>query len=328
MAAMNYSSIDKFAIELQQRGTLIKALESFFMLFINVASFFGNALLLIAVYRNKKLRKRAPNLYIASLAASDFLMSIFGISFSSAVMIVGKWPFSDAVCQLQGFFVLLFCAVSLQTLAATAINRYIKTVRSRELYGKIFSIRNAKVSIVALWVLALFAPGPYLIAGHRFFFHTGKAFSAHDSESLYKGYGAYLVLFYVTVPLIIIVLCYARVFVAVRKHNLKFKQRVAKMAGKSAAAAMQLNVEEVRITNTLMVVVLGFLTCWIPIVAIDLTDFINGDWKLPRQVYVAYTCFGFTSTSINPVIYGVMNRHFRKEARKFLSSVVRKLRRK
>ena len=327
MMNVSLTSIEKFAIELQTRSTAIIVLESLFMLAINVASFFGNALVLFAVYRNSNLSKSAPSKYIISLAVSDLLMSLLGIPYTAAVLILGRWPFNDAICQFQGFFVLLLCAVSLQTLAVTAINRYFKIVRSRAQYNKIFNLRNTKITIALLWLLAVLAPAPYVIAGHRFFLHTGKAFSTHDSESLYKGYGAYLVLFYVTIPLIIIISCYTKVFLAVRKHNRNLQSHLAERAAENGQGVSQLTVEEIRVTNTLLVVVLGFLTCWTPVVTIDLIDFVNGDWKLSRQVYVAYTCFGFASTSINPVIYGIMNRSFRKEYKKILSPLVRKVRR-
>ena len=79
------------------------------------------------------------------------------------------------------------------------------------------------------------------------------------------------------------------------------------------SSTLRLSVEEVNITYMLLVVVIGFLICWTPVIVIDMIDFINADWKLKRQVYVSYTCFGFASTSLNPVIYGIMNRSFRAE---------------
>ena len=205
------------------------------------------------------------------------------------------------------------CAVSLQTLAVTAVNRYFRVVRSRAQYQKIFNMKTTKITIAILWIMAFFAPLPYVIAGHEFFFHTGKVFCAHNAESLYDGYGAYLVLVYVAIPLIIIITCYTKVFIVVRKHNLNFRSRIRARTESCASSDGSLSVEEVNVTYTLLVVVIGFLTCWTPVLVIDLIDFINADWKLKRQVYVSYTCFGFASTSLNPIIYGIMNRSFRRE---------------
>ena len=312
------NTIEVFAQQLKSRSMAVRVTESFFMLLINFVSFTGNLLLGIAVIKNPNLRRTVPNMYIITLAVSDFLMSLLGIPFSVASLMAGKWPLNNFVCQLQGFWILLMCAVSLQTLAVTAVNRYFRIVRSRTLYQKLFNMKTTKVTIVILWIVAFFAPLPYVAAGHEFFFHTGKVFCAHDADSLSHGYGAYLVLVYVAIPLIIIITCYIRVFIAVRKHNHKFQVRRNQH---DRPTDSRLSVDEVNVTYVLLVVVIGFLTCWTPVMVIDMIDFINADWKLKRQVYVSYTCFGFASTSLNPVIYGIMNRSFRAEYFRILSSL-------
>ena len=325
---MNATSIDVFALQLKNRSTAVQIVESFFLLLINFTSFSGNLLLGISVIKNPNLRRTVPNMYIITLAVSDFLMSLLGIPFSLASLMTGKWPFNNFICQLQGFWILLMCAVSLQTLAVTAVNRYFRVVRSRASYQRIFSMKKTKITIAILWVMALFAPLPYVVAGHKFFFHTGKVFCAHNAESLYEGYGAYLVLVYVAIPLIIIITCYTRVFIAVRKHNLNFRFRIRQRStnnttrnNTSLDSSGILSVEEVNVTYILLVVVISFLTCWTPVLIIDMIDFINGDWKLKRQVYVSYTCFGFASTALNPIIYGIMNRSIRAEYLRILTPV-------
>ena len=319
---MNATSIDVFALQLKNRSTAVQIVESFFLLLINFTSFSGNLLLGISVIKNPNLRRTVPNMYIITLAVSDFLMSLLGIPFSLASLMTGKWPFNNFICQLQGFWILLMCAMSLQTLAVTAVNRYFRVVRSRASYQRIFSMKKTKITIAILWVMALFAPLPYVVAGHEFFFHTGKVFCAHNAESLHGGYGAYLVLVYVAIPLIIILTCYTRVFIAVRKHNLNFRPRIRSSckSGKNSSNSC-LSVAEVNVTYILLVVVIGFLTCWTPVLVIDMIDFINGDWKLKRQVYVSYTCFGFASTALNPIIYGIMNRSIRAEYLRILTPV-------
>ena len=319
------TSIETFAWELNTRSNTTRAIESSFLILINLVSFFGNLLLGIAVIKNPNLRRTVPNMYIMTLAASDFLMSLLGIPFSVASLMIGKWPFNNFTCQLQGFWILLMCAVSLQTLAVTAVNRYFRVVRSRAQYQKIFNMKTTKITIAILWIMAFFAPLPYVVAGHEFFFHTGKVFCAHNAESLYDGYGAYLVLVYVAIPLVVIIGCYTKVFVTVHNHNVAvFRQRIYPLRGPLNCLTCEdsrFSVEEVNVTYTLLVVVIGFLTCWTPVLVIDLIDFINADWKLKRQVYVSYTCFGFASTSLNPIIYGVMNRSFRAEYFKILISL-------
>ncbi|XP_078348079.1 melatonin receptor type 1B-B-like [Oculina patagonica] len=313
------TTIEVFSQQLKNRTTAVRIVESSCMLLINLGSFTGNLLLGIAVIKNPTLRKNVPNMYIVMLAFSDFLLSLLGIPFSVASLIVGKWPFNNFVCQFQGFWILFMCAASLQILAVTAVNRYFRVVRSRALYQKIFNSKTTKTAIAIVCIMAFFAPLPYFFAGHAFSFHPAKAFCAHNAVSLHKGYGAYLVLFYVAIPLITIITCYTRVFVAVRRHNLNFRFRMRTRSQSKQSTDSRLSVEEVNITYTLLVVVTGFMACWTPVVVIDMIDFINANWKLKRQVYLSYTCFAFASASLNPVIYGIMNRSFRAEYARILA---------
>ena len=301
--------VDQLAQQFKLRSSGTVAVESFFIFFIGLLAFLGNLMVLIAVTKNARLRRKVPNVYIITLAVSDFLMPITGISFTFISVMLGKWSFNSIVCQFQGFCILLMCAVSLQSLALTAVNRYYRIARSQAEYQKIFTLKSTKIMISILWIIAIFAPLPYVVANQEFFFHPGKVFCTHNLESLLKGYGAFLVLFYVTVPLVVIVICYSKVFITIRHHN---SVSVSRLRENSASSA-RLSVEEIDLTYTLFFVVLGFLVCWTPVLIIDMIDFVNKDWLLPRAAYFAYTCCGFGSTAVNPIIYGIRNRSFRKE---------------
>ena len=166
---------------------------------------------------------------------------------------------------------LVMCAVSLELLALTAINRYYLIAQSQLQYRKFFALKSTKIMIAVLRVIAVFALLPYVVSDHKFFFHPGKAFCAHDIESLLKGYGTFLVLFYVTIPLFIIVICYSKVFFTVRKHNANLHHRQG-----TESNPARLTIEEIDLTSTLTCVVLGFLICWTPVVTVDMIDFVSG----------------------------------------------------
>ena len=118
--------------------------------------------------------------------------------------------------------------------------------------------------------------------------------------------------------LLIIVICYSKVFITVRKHNANLHHRES--TGPNPA---RLTVEEIDLTNTLTCVVLGFVNCWTPVVTVDMIDFVNRDWLLSRHVYVAYTCFSFGSAAMNPIIYGFQNRASKREYYNIFTSCLR-----
>jgi len=76
--------------------------------------------------------------------------------------------------------------------------------------------------------------------------------------------------------------------------------------------------EEIRLTRTLFVTVLAYLICWTPALVVDFVEKGVGHFSLSRGVYVMYTFFGITSSSLNPIIYGALNQTFRREYKKVL----------
>lgn len=78
------------------------------------------------------------------------------------------------------------------------------------------------------------------------------------------------------------------------------------------------NVEEIKITHTLFMIVACVQICWVPVLAIDIADRVHGMWTFPREVYVAYSFLATLNSALNPVILVLRNRNFRREYFKVL----------
>ena len=66
----------------------------------------------------------------------------------------------------------------------------------------------------------------------------------------------------------------------------------------------------------------GFTFCWLPICIMDYIDAARGGPTLPRPAYLTYGFLAYLSSAINPVIYGAMNRHFRREYKAIMKTVL------
>ena len=294
--------------ELQQRSLGLVVFESALMMFINILAFIGNMLVCWAVYRNQRLRT-IPNIYVVTLAMSDALMAVLCMPMSVVLLITGEWPFSSAVCHFQGFFC-FFCALySLLLMTATAVNRYFRVVKPN-LYRQRFKVKSTCISVVAMTLFAAFGAGLSSMAQWAtFIVHYGKVicFMDFDTPYLDMAYMAYLDAVYIGIPIAIIMFAYYKIFRTIKEHN-------HEMSCKRQGTTLPFNVEEVKITKALFAAVLGFILCWGPIAIIDMVDsFSAHKLAIPRQVFILYIYLGFGSCSINPIIYGVMNRAFRAE---------------
>ena len=281
---------------------------------INLTALFGNTLLCIAFLKNNHLRS-ATNMFVLTLAFSDIVMSLICMPLSEGSLIAGKWIFGDVLCHIQGFLAHFLAFLSLQMMAITAVNRYFRVIKP-DLYRKIFSPGYTTLIILSASLLSVGTLGSITFAqhGNLFVFHPGKAICVNLYRSLISTqiYTIFSSVTFVFLPAIVIIWCYSKVFRSIRRHFRGLATR--EMSG---ASSNNINPVEIVVTRTVFAIVLAFFICWIPCIVIDLVDITRDDW-FDRRVYLAYTYFAYTSSAINPIIYGIMNRSFRMEYLKLL----------
>ena len=301
------AKITNMLLELQERSIWLLSVESALFALILLTTILGNLLTMIVVYRNERLQT-ITNYFVISLAMCDFGLATISAPLCLVTLIESRWPFSDVVCQYQGFICIVLAAASIQTLAWMAVNRYYRVVQCSK-YRRYFTSRSTKAILVLIWVLAAFAPSPYFMAGNRFVFIPAKFFCYHLVNSGY--FTAFMVTIYVGFPSLAIVICYLRIFQKIRSHNLNLLQSTSR-----------LNAEEVKITKTLFVIVVLYMLCWTPVLIVDLIDTFSGRWSMPRQVYMCYSFLTVFSSMVNPFCYGIMNPPFKRGYIRVFSKVL------
>ena len=293
--------------EFRGRSNATVVLESVFFTLILLLLFVGNFATLLIIALNSRMRT-TTNMFVVSLAISDFLLGALSAGpIALTTLVKSQWPFDDTTCQYQGYVAVTLAVASAQNLALMAGNHYYRIVRPAK-YRRYFTKKKTVIMILVTWFYCMWAPVPYLLSGYKMVFHPSKFFCYLQIDS--GPFTAFLVTVYVGLPTCAIVYCYFRIFQTVRGHNNNFQA--------TGGASNTVNVEEIRITRTLFVIVLFFNICWTPILLIDIVDTIRGSWTLPRQAYVAYSFLAVISSALNPVIYGVLNKNFQKEYLKML----------
>ena len=287
--------------------------ETVVLAVINVASFFGNLLTCYAVYRNQRLRT-LPNMFVIALGVSDILMSIFCMPFSVKTLFRGRWMFGDSFCRFDGFAALTFALASLQTMGLIAVSRYYCVVKP-EKYAVLFKKQRALLYIAAVWCVALIGSvPPFFMKDAGFEFQPGKAMCLYTFERNLP-YPVFLGSVYIAAPLTVIKICYAKVFYSVSRSNRVFSIQ-------NDLQQLRANVEEAKVTKTLAAVVVGFSCCWLPIGVMDYIDVAHGKLTFPRQAYLTYGFLLYLSSTINPFIYGGLNKQFRREYKDILSQIL------
>ena len=296
----------RLAKSLRSRDTFPSqvVLESLIHSSICVSGFIGNLLVLYVVYKSVRLRN-VPGLFFASLALSDIAIISLAISPSSTsvAIIRGRWTAGFVVCQFQGFVVITTAAASLQTMALMSVDRYFRVAHPMK-HRIFFTMPRARIMAASVWILAIIYPVPYLANGRKFVFHPGKMFCFHKAKS------NFVVSILINISPVALLFCYINVF----RHLRLNAKRV--QGWRANDNTRRNSPEDAKLTRTLFATVLGYLICWTPVIISDFVERGVGEWSLPRWVYVTYIYIALTSSSLNPIIYGALNRTFQQEYKK------------
>ena len=237
---------------------------------------------------------------VASLAVSDLFIGVFSADpLAIPTLVTSHWPFNDTTCQFQGYLASALCFASIHTLVLMAVNRYYRIVKPTK-YRHYFTKKKTLIMILVTWFYSICAPLIYVLLGNKMVFHPSKFFSCIPIKN--STFLAYIPL-YIGIPTCVIIYSYLRIFSTVRHHNSNFHR--------PGNPVSTVNVEEVKVARTILVIAVFFTLCWIPIFTIDFLDKIFQRWIFPPEAYMAYTFLGAISSALNPFIYGVLNKSFR-----------------
>ncbi|KAL9974053.1 hypothetical protein ACROYT_G011044 [Oculina patagonica] len=319
----------KYFKELSSRPKYLVAIESGVMLIITITAFCGNLLVCLTLARNPRLRT-ATNLLILTLAATDMLTACIPHTVATIILMKGKWivkvnplDVKNFPCQFQGIIAPALTGFSLHIMALTAINRYICVAR-QNLYNKLFSRKATCFIILAdgVFVLCLMSI-PYPAGFARITLDPRRAlcFTTFKRPKSAQTIANMFLIFNVAIPMIVITLCYHRVFKAIRSSSFQVAITSQTNNHEPTSGITASKIKEVKITKTVFAVLLGYITCWIPVVVSNQLSFNMEDPRFPRQGELVFTYFISLSSAINPFIYGTTSRALRKE---FLATIFRR----
>ena len=267
---------------------------------VMVLALFGNLLVCYAVYRNPRLRCPG-NYYIISLALTDILQASCTMPLSVVFLATSYWPFGTPVCYVGAITKLSLAITSLYTMTLMALNRYYKIVKPSK-YQAIFKKNFIVITASVAWAIPIFVV--LLVA---FVFSEGAKPSPLYAVCLLEYDDiifscVYLVFF---TPYFIIGFCYYKIYRVVKTHNANVSWQTS-------------NIEDVKVSKTLFATVVGFVCLWLPAHIAFFVSTLKGYSYLSRFLSLLAAFLVFTTSCVNPVIYGFMNRAFKSEFQKYL----------
>ena len=199
-----------------------------------------------------------------------------------------KDVFSKFGCQISGFFMHFLTYVSIATMTLTAINRYVCVLKPNDVSRKRSSYNRSMLYIASLWAFVALVALLAVVSGSSIFAFnpvTASCIMKFTTRNAEIGLTFFIGAFFVLCCLIIISVCYFRVYRFISHHNMN--------------TISQLSMQEINLAKTLFVLVLTFAALWIP-----------DAWWLSLPVWCWRQNFSvslfWSSSALNPWVYGVM----------------------
>ncbi|KFB45344.1 AGAP001498-PA-like protein [Anopheles sinensis] len=184
----------------------------------------GNLLTIVALVKSKKTRN-ATAVFIMNLSFSDLLFCCFNLPLAASTFWHQAWLYGDLFCRLLPMMRYGLLAVSLFTILAITINRYIMIGHQR-LYQRIYRTKHLCLMVAFTWILGF---GSLLPTWHEKWGKFGLDVVIHSCSILpdSQRHSPKQFLFFIAfaLPCLCIIICYARIFYIVRSTALRTKDQ-------------------------------------------------------------------------------------------------------
>ncbi|XP_029115893.1 galanin receptor type 1-like [Scleropages formosus] len=261
----------------------------------------GNSLVITVLARSKPGKPRSTtNIFILNLSIADLSYLLLCVPFQSTIYMLDTWVLGSFVCKFVHYFFTVSMLVSIFTLSAMSVDRYVAIVHARKA-SSVRVARHALLGVLAIWVLSLAAAVP--VARHQIIFERDNdtfCWELWPVQSHRKAYMIGTFLFGYVLPLLLISFCYAKVLNHLHK-------KLRNMSKKSEASKK-------KTAQTVLVVVVVFCISWLPHHVVHLwVEF--GTFPLNQASFVFRVtahCMAYSNSSVNPIIYAFLSENFRK----------------
>lgn len=310
--ALNKSLMDQYKfssledIDLTADGSLVlRIIISVVYSVVCAMGLVGNLLVFFLMKIRQGRKKSTINVFVIHLAVTDFQFVLTLPFWAVDTALDFSWPFGNAMCKIILSVTVMNMYASVFFLTAMSITRYWSVASALKIPSR---KRSASVKWICavMWILATIATAPTtifstvtVVAGEKLCLLRFP--DGHDWLALYH---LQKIVIAFILPMFILSVCYLLLLRFVRQRAIKNHQ------GRRSY-----------VTKSVTVVVLSFFICWMPNHAITLwgvlvkLNAVNWDktyYMVHTYIFPLTVCLAHTNSCLNPVLYCLMRREFRK----------------
>ena len=266
----------------------------------------GNVLVIAVVWSNKQMQN-TTNVLIVSLAFADLLFIIFCVPFTAAGYAKTQWPFGHIWCKIVNYLIYVCAYASVWTLVLMSFDRYLAVVHPIASI-RIRNRRNTYCLLVIVWSVIICGNVPilvqYNIQEYVFVIQDRSACINTEGSQTNLIFYSFFFSFGYLIPLALICILYG--------FLLKRLLYGVVPGGSQRAESIR---SKKRVTRMVIIVVVIFAVCWLPIQLVLLIQSAIRDFNPSISTFaisVSANCLAYMNSCVNPILYAFLSENFRR----------------
>ncbi|KAJ0051301.1 hypothetical protein NL108_018520 [Boleophthalmus pectinirostris] len=265
-------------------------------------------LLVLLVFLLHKKKCSVTEIYLCNMAAADLLLMLFMPFWGVYQANDHVWTFGGPMCTLASLLMVMNYNCSIYFLVLVCVDRFLALVHPLT-QCKLHRRKYAMLGCFLAWCLGLLLNIPTLMCKRT-------AVSDNIEEPTCQ-WGCFLS-FYFTHELIQTIAAFVLPFLIILFCTVKIVQA---LTGRPPNEGRKLQKEH-KATVLVLSVLLAFFVCWFPFSLVRMIELavrynlIEETCSLVHHLYICrvlFINFGFSNSDLNPILYVIVGKHFRKK---------------
>ncbi|XP_048729850.1 5-hydroxytryptamine receptor 4-like [Ostrea edulis] len=307
---MNNSN-DSYPLGFVRRGEIENVFLALTLGIVALFSVFGNVAVIIAIFMSHVLREELPNRLIVNLAIADLTNGFFVMSSSLLSVMADCWEFGAVYCDFMCAMNYCLLITSMLTLCFISCDRFQAITYPLHYLDRIKPV-HINVMIAYSWLQGvLFSVVPSALDWVEYdYWETVCAIQWHrERQAIYYVVFAFILCF--LLPGFILILNYYKI---IKQINTKVTCSTAPGSTYSTSS---------KAIRSLLIVVIAYFVCMTPFSVTKLIKvFITQETLLNSRVNSAASVVAFMSSAVNPFIYGIFRKDFRRAYKRIVVSIL------
>ncbi|XP_061589427.1 5-hydroxytryptamine receptor 4 [Cololabis saira] len=120
---------------------------------IIIMTVFGNLLVMVALCKDRHLRRKKTNFFIVSLAFADLLVALLVMPFAAIELTTGQWRYGEIFCLVRTSLDVLLTTASILHLCCIALDRYYAICCQPLVYRHKMTPMRVAVMLSGCWLI-------------------------------------------------------------------------------------------------------------------------------------------------------------------------------